>query len=152
MVGRCHASSPFLSEISHQELRLRPIFHNRSECLVQFDFDQVESLTVVFTDIVPFDHVKGDLEVFSTPALNTVGPSFPPHFTQTPFNGARRGFQLHFEHRDLCDVNVRKFPTKSRRICVPRTFLATSSPFTATILSARSSCSLTFSSIVGSSL
>src|SRR5438046_8934095 len=88
----------------------------------------------------------------STPALNTVGPNLPPHFTQTPFKGARRGFQLHFEHRHLCDVNVRKFPTKSRRIWVPRTFLATSSPLTATILSARSSCSLTLSSIVGSSL
>src|SRR5437879_12909084 len=95
---------------------------------------------------------KATWRYFSTPALNTVGPNLPPHFTQTPFKGARRGFQLHFEHRDLCDENVRRFPTRSRRICVPRTFLATSSPFTATILSARSSCSLTLSSIVGSSL
>src|SRR5437899_10926760 len=94
---------------------------------------------------------KATWRYFSTPALNTVGPNLPPHLTQTPFKGARRGFQLHFEHRDLCDVNVRKFPTKSRRIWVPRTFLATSSPFTATILSARSICSLTLSTIVVSS-
>src|SRR5205807_2658421 len=95
---------------------------------------------------------KATLRYFSTPALKTVGPNLPPHFTQTPFKGARRGFQLHFEHLDLCEVNVRRFPTRSRRIWVPSTFLATSSPFTATILSARSSCSLTLSSIVGSSL
>src|SRR5438309_9405202 len=95
---------------------------------------------------------KATWRYFSTPALNTVGPNLPPHLTQIPFNGARRGFQLHFEHLDLCDVNVRRLPTKSRRMWVPRTFLATSSPFTATILSARSSCSLTLSSIVGSSL
>src|SRR5260370_20481542 len=92
---------------------------------------------------------KATWRYFSTPALKTVGPNLPPHFTQTPFKGARRGFQLHFEHRDLCDVNVRTVPTKSRRMWVPRTFLATSSPFTATILSAGSYCSLTLSSIVG---
>src|SRR2546425_11774257 len=95
---------------------------------------------------------KATWRYFSTPALNTVGPNLPPHFTQTPFKGALRGFQLHFEHRHLCDVNFRMSPPKSRRIWLPRTFLATSSPLTATILSARSSCSLTLSSIVGSSL
>src|SRR6266699_1433359 len=92
---------------------------------------------------------KATWRYFSTPALKTVGLSLPPHFTQTPFKGARRGFQLHFEHLDLCEVNVRRFPTKSRRMWVPSTFLATSSPFTATILSARSSCSLTLSIVLG---
>src|SRR2546428_10216626 len=64
---------------------------------------------------------KATWRYFSTPALNTVGPNLPPHLTQIPFNGARRGFQLHFEHLDLCDVNVRRLPTKSRRMWVPRT-------------------------------
>ncbi len=64
MVGRCHACSPFLSEISHQELSLCSVFLNWPEGLVEFNFDQVESLSVVFADVVSFDHVKGDLEVF----------------------------------------------------------------------------------------
>src|SRR5438309_10403730 len=95
---------------------------------------------------------KATCKYFSTPALNTVGPNLPPHFTQTPFKGARRGFQLHFEHRDLCDVNVRRLPTKSRRMWDPRTFLATPSPFTATLLSVSSNCSLPLSRFAGNSL
>ena len=64
MVGRRHACSPFLGEISHQEFCLCLVFLSWFERLVQFNFDQVESLSVVFTDIVPFDHVKGNLEIF----------------------------------------------------------------------------------------
>src|SRR5207249_2051561 len=53
-----------LGEIPYQELCLRPIRLNWPERLVQFNLDQVKSLSVVFADIVPFDHVKGHLEVF----------------------------------------------------------------------------------------
>ena len=94
MVWRCHALSLFLGEISYQELRLRPVLFSRSECLVQFDFDQVESLTVVFTDVVPFDHVKGDLEVFLDARFEYSRPQLASALHADSFQGRSTRFPV----------------------------------------------------------
>src|SRR6266571_7451787 len=94
MVGRCHAWRPFLSEISHQELSLCSVFLNRPEGLVQFNFDQIKSLTVVLTDVVPFDHVKGNLQVFLNACFEHSRSQLASAFHTDPFQGCSAGFPV----------------------------------------------------------